>query len=183
MLKIKNAIEFVEPLNQEEEPNYDNIQSTDELIETQPERTPPTELETVRETPENELEANMDGNVGGGGNENELEANLDGNVGGDGNENEIQNIWLNSVSLDKVNVITEENLESNLVNSKKGNDCDVDMGNSMDEGKETNLDGVLKEGDNDINKRDKESTFSQILTKMKNKKHKTMGNTSIIIGG
>ncbi|GJW24018.1 hypothetical protein Tco_0037829, partial [Tanacetum coccineum] len=160
---------------------------------TQPERTPPTELETVRETPENELEANMDGNVGGGGNENELEANLDGNVGGDGNENEvednmdenvggdgneneIQNIWLNSVSLDKVNVITEENLESNLVNSKKGNDCDVDMGNSMDEGKETNLDGVLKEGDNDINKRDKESTFSQILTKMKNKKHKTMDN-------
>ncbi|GKB78767.1 hypothetical protein Tco_0945662, partial [Tanacetum coccineum] len=78
-----------------------------------------------------------DGNVGGGGNENELEANLDGNVGGD-----------------------EENLESNLVNSKKGDDYDVDMGKSMDERKETNLDGVLKEGDNDISKRDKESTFN-----------------------
>ncbi|GJT46489.1 hypothetical protein Tco_0955204 [Tanacetum coccineum] len=166
MLNIKNAIESVEPLNQEEEPNYDNIQSTDELIETQPERTPPTELETVRETPKNELEAN-----------------LDENVGGDGNENEIQNIWLNSVSLEKVNVITEENLESNLVNSKKGDNCDVDIGKSMDEGKETNLDGVLKEGDNDISKRDKENTFNQILTKMKNKKQQTMGNTSIIIGG
>ncbi|GKD52469.1 hypothetical protein Tco_1281445 [Tanacetum coccineum] len=200
MLNIKNAIESVEPLNQEEEPNYDNIQSTDELIETQPEYTPSTELETVQETPKNELEANLDGNVGGGGNENELEANLNGNVGGDGNENEvednmdenvggdgneneIQNIWLNSVSLEKVNVITEENLESNLVNSKKGDNCDVDMGKSMDEGKETNLDGVLKEGDIDISKRDKESTFSQILTKMKNKKQQTMGNTSIIIGG
>ncbi|GJW00361.1 hypothetical protein Tco_1555612 [Tanacetum coccineum] len=76
------------------------------------------------------LEANLDGNVGGGGNENELEANLNGNVGGD-----------------------EENLESNLVNSKKGKNCDVDMGKSMDEGKETNLDGVLKEGDIDISKR------------------------------
>ncbi|GKC69743.1 ulp1 protease family, C-terminal catalytic domain-containing protein, partial [Tanacetum coccineum] len=132
---------------------------------------------------ENELEANLDGNVGGDGNENEVEDNLDENVGGDGNENEIQNIWLNSVSLEKVNVITEENLESNLVNSKKRDDYDVYMGKSMDEGKETNLDGVLKEGDNDISKRDKESTFSQILTKIKNKKQQTMGNTSIIIGG
>ncbi|GKE75420.1 hypothetical protein Tco_1537461, partial [Tanacetum coccineum] len=200
MLTTENAIESVEPLNQEEEPNYDNIHSTVELIETQPECTAPTELENVRETPENELEANLDGNVGGGGNENELEANLDGNVGsggnenevednmdenvgGDGNENEIQNIWLNSVSLEKVNVITEENLESKLVNRKKCDDCNVDMGMSMDEGKETNLDGVLKEGDNDISKRDKESTFSHILTKMKNKKQQTMGDTSIIISG
>ncbi|GKC33865.1 hypothetical protein Tco_1046249, partial [Tanacetum coccineum] len=198
MLNIENATESVEPLNQEEEPNYDNIQSTDELIETQPE--PNLDGNVGGGGNENELEANLDGNVGGGGNENELEANLDGNVGGDGNENEvednmdenvsgdgneneIQNIWLNSVSLEKVNVITEENLESNLVNSKKGDDCDVDMGNSMEEGKETNLDGVLKEGDNDISKRDKESTFSQFLTKMKNKKQQTMGDTSIIIGG
>ncbi|GJT06681.1 hypothetical protein Tco_0841143, partial [Tanacetum coccineum] len=173
MLNIENVIESVEPLNQEEEPNYDNIQSTDELIETQPKCKPLTELETVRETPENELEANLDGNVGGGGNENEVEDKIDKNVGGDGNENEIQNIWLNSVSLEKVNVIAEEILESNLVNSKKGDDCDVDMGKSMDEGKETNLDGVLKDCDNDISKRDKESTFSQILTKMKNKKQQT----------
>ncbi|GJR96545.1 hypothetical protein Tco_0268719 [Tanacetum coccineum] len=174
MLNIKNAIEFVKPLNQEEEQNYDNIQSTDELIETQPECTPPTELEIVRETPKNELEANLDRNVGGGGNENELEANLDGNVGGDGNENEVE---------DNMDENVEENLELNLVNSKKGDDCDVDLGNSMDEGKETNLDKVLKEGDNDISKRDKESTFSQFLTKMKNKKQQSIGDTSIIIDG
>nr|GEZ60327.1 hypothetical protein [Tanacetum cinerariifolium] len=68
----------------------------------QPECKSLTELETVRETPDNELEANLEGNVGGSGNENELEANLDRNVG-------------------------------------------EDMGNSVDEGKETNLDEVLKE--------------------------------------
>ncbi|GKE21905.1 hypothetical protein Tco_1433417 [Tanacetum coccineum] len=62
MLHFDNAIESVEPFNQEEEPNYDNIQSTDEFIGTQPERQSPTELETVRETPENEMEANLDGN-------------------------------------------------------------------------------------------------------------------------
>ncbi|GJV07460.1 hypothetical protein Tco_1345116, partial [Tanacetum coccineum] len=116
----------------------------------------------------------LDGNVGGGGNENELEANLDGNVGGDGNENEVE---------DNMDENVEENLELNLVNSKKGDDCDVDLGNSMDEGKETNLDKVLKEGDNDISKRDKESTFSQFLTKMKNKKQQSIGDTSIIIDG
>nr|GEV47744.1 hypothetical protein [Tanacetum cinerariifolium] len=113
---------------------------------TQPERKSPTKLETIRETPENELEANLDRNVGGGGNENALEANLDGNVG-------------------------------------EGDDYDVDMGSSMDKGKETNLDKVLKEGDNDISKRDKENTLSQILTKMNTKKHHTIGDASRIVGG
>ncbi|GKE00852.1 hypothetical protein Tco_1388835, partial [Tanacetum coccineum] len=100
MLNIETAVESVEPLNQEEDPNYDNIQSTNELIETQPERTPPTELETIRETPKNELEDNLDGNVGGRGNENELEANLDGNVGGDGNENKVEDNMDENVSGD-----------------------------------------------------------------------------------
>nr|GFA89120.1 hypothetical protein [Tanacetum cinerariifolium] len=95
-----------------------------------------TELETVRETPDNELEANLEGNVGGSGNENELEANLDRNVG-------------------------------------------KDMGNSVDEGKETNLDEVLKEGDNDISKWDKENTLSQILTKMNTKKQHTKCDASV----
>ncbi|GKA80169.1 hypothetical protein Tco_0786765 [Tanacetum coccineum] len=100
MLHFENAIESVEPLNQEEEPNYDNIQSTYEFLGTQPEHKSPTELETVQETPENELEANLDGNMGGGGNENELEANLDGNVGEGSNENEL-------ISVDTLNVTPE----------------------------------------------------------------------------
>ncbi|GKC10099.1 hypothetical protein Tco_1001709 [Tanacetum coccineum] len=133
-------------------------------------------METVRETPENELEANLDGNVGGGGNENGLEANMDGNVGEGSNENEL-------IFVDTLNVTLEENLESNLENKKKGDDCDVYMGNSVDEGKEINLDGVLKEGDNDISKRDKENTLSQILTKMNTKKQHTMGDISRIISG
>ncbi|GJT28988.1 ulp1 protease family, C-terminal catalytic domain-containing protein [Tanacetum coccineum] len=172
MLHFENAIESVEPLNQEEEPNYDNIQSTDEFIGTQPERQSPTELETVRETPENEMEANLDGNVGGGCNQNELEANMGGNVGEGSNENEL-------ISEDTLNVTPESNLENN----KKGDDCDVDMGNIVDEGNETNLDGVLKEGDNDISKRNKENTLSQILTKMNTKKQHAMGDASRIVGG
>ncbi|GJU34779.1 ulp1 protease family, C-terminal catalytic domain-containing protein [Tanacetum coccineum] len=172
MLHFDNAIESVEPFNQEEEPNYDNIQSTDEFIGTQPERQSPTELETVRETPENEMEANLDGNVGVGCNQNELEANMGGNVGEGGNENEL-------ISEDTLNVTPESNLENN----KKGDDCIVDMGNIVDEGNETNLDGVLKEGDNDISKRNKENTLSQILTKMNNKKQHAMGDASRVVGG
>ncbi|GJU93002.1 hypothetical protein Tco_1317758 [Tanacetum coccineum] len=172
MLHFDNAIESVEPFNQEEEPNYDNIQSTDEFIGTQPERQSPTELETVRETPENEMEANLDGNVGVGCNQNELEANMGGNVGEGGNENEL-------ISEDTLNVTPESNLENN----KKGDDCIVDMGNIVDEGNETNLDGVLKEGDNDISKRNKENTLSQILTKMNTKKQHAMGDASRIVGG
>ncbi|GKC10098.1 hypothetical protein Tco_1001708 [Tanacetum coccineum] len=34
MLHFKNVIESVEPLNQEEEPNYDNIQRTNEFLRT-----------------------------------------------------------------------------------------------------------------------------------------------------
>nr|GEV55723.1 hypothetical protein [Tanacetum cinerariifolium] len=112
---------------------------------------------------ENELGANLEGNVGGGGNENESEANLDRNVGEGSNENEL-------IFVDTLNVTPEENLESNLENNKKGDDCNVDVGNSVDEGKETNLDEVLKEGDNDISKRDKENTLRQILTKTNTKK-------------
>nr|GFC27075.1 hypothetical protein [Tanacetum cinerariifolium] len=76
MLDFENAIESNEPLNQEEEPNDESIQSTDELFRTQPECKSPTELEAVQETPETKLEANLDGNVGGDGNEYELEDNL-----------------------------------------------------------------------------------------------------------
>ncbi|GJX85867.1 hypothetical protein Tco_0336641 [Tanacetum coccineum] len=172
MLHFDNAIESVEPFNQEEEPNHDNIQSTDEFIGTQPERQSPTELETVRETPENEMEANLDGNVGVGCKQNELEDNMGGNVGEGSNENEL-------ISEDRLNVTPESNLENN----KKGDDCIVDMGNIVDEGNETNLDGVLKEGDNDISKRNKENTLSQILTKMNNKKQHAMGDASRVVGG
>ncbi|GKA58693.1 hypothetical protein Tco_0758006, partial [Tanacetum coccineum] len=63
MLDFENVIASYEPLNQEE-PNEENIHSADEFFGTQPERISQTELDTVHETPENELEANVDGNVG-----------------------------------------------------------------------------------------------------------------------
>ncbi|GJW51911.1 hypothetical protein Tco_0093262 [Tanacetum coccineum] len=60
MLDFENVIASYEPLNQEE-PNEENIHSADEFFGTQPERISQTELDTVHETPENELEANVDG--------------------------------------------------------------------------------------------------------------------------